>query len=142
MSSDSKKPDQVVFDPDTDQYNASILPYGTNSSAPKITPTDLTGWKNSNISKVNHQINTEYEHLKRQYEDLMAKFKYNNLIYSAKFNFEPIVGEIYHLYKDQKDALFLSLISPEECRFNFQGSFKLNEDKIWLKVNSEEANKS
>ncbi|QSS97053.1 DUF2452 domain-containing protein [Psychroflexus sp. ALD_RP9] len=134
MSAKSKKPDQVVFNSETEKYEASILPYGTNSSAPKITPNDLTGWKNSNVAKVNHQINTEYENLKSQFEDLMDKFKYNNLIYSAKFNFEPIVGQIYHLYRDKNEDLFLSLISPSECSFNYQGSFKLNEDKLWIKV--------
>ena len=134
MSEKSKKPDQVVFNPETEKYNAGVLPYGTNSSAPKITPTDLTGWKNSNVSKVNHQINTEYENLKSQFEDLMEKFKYNSLIYSAKFNFEPIVGKIYHLYRDKNEDLFLSPISPSECNFNYQGSFKLNEDKVWIKV--------
>ena len=134
MSEKSKKPDQVVFNPETEKYNAGVLPYGTNSSAPKITPTDLTGWKNSNVSKVNHQINTEYENLKSQFENLMEKFKHNNLIYSAKFNFEPIVGKIYHLYRDKNEDLFLSLISPSECNFNYQGSFKLNEDKVWIKV--------
>ncbi len=138
MSSENrKKPDQVVFNPNTEKYEAGLLPYGTNASAPKITSTDLTGWKNSNISKVNHQINTEYESLKAQFESLMDKFKYNNLIYSARFSFEPIVGEIYHLYADDKDELFLSLISPSECNFNFKGSFKLNEDKLWIKVDED-----
>jgi len=81
----------------------------------KITPTDLTGWKNSNVSKVNHQIKTEYEELKLKYEKLMVQYEYNNLIYSAEFSFEPIVGQVYHLYENKKGKIFLSIISPYEC---------------------------
>lgn len=136
MGNNSKKPDQVVYNEDTNKYEAGLLPYATNSSAPKITPTDLTGWKNSNVSKVNHQIKTEYEELKQKYEKLMEQYEYNNLIYSAEFSFEPIVGEIYHLYENKKRKIFLSIISPNECNFDFKGSFKLNEDKMWVRLDS------
>jgi hypothetical protein len=136
MGNNSKKPDQVVYNEDTNKYEAGLLPYATNSSAPKITPTDLTGWKNSNVSKVNHQIKTEYEELKQKYEKLMAQYEYNNLIYSAEFSFEPIVGEIYHLYENKNGKIFLSIISPNECNFDFKGSFKLNEDKMWVRLDS------
>ena len=94
----SKKPDLVVFDEEDQKYNAGLLPYATNASAPKITSTDLTGWKNTNISKANHQINTEYEKLKNAYDKLIEQYEYNSLVYNAQFNFEPIVGQTYHLY--------------------------------------------
>lgn len=136
MADKSKKPDQVVFNEETNTYDAGLLPYATNSAAPKITPTDLTGWKNSNVNKVNHQIKTEYEELKAQYERLMTQFEYNNLIYSAAFNFEPIVGQVYHLYEKKNGSIFLSIISPNECNFKFKGSFKLNEDKMWIRIDS------
>ena len=61
----------------------------------------------------------------------MEKFEYNNLIYNAKFNFEPIVGEIYHLYRDKKQQPFLSIIAPTQCRFDYVESFRLNADKMW-----------
>lgn len=129
-----KKPDQVVYDEKEEKYNAGLLPYASNASAPKITPTDVTSWKNTNISKVNHQIQTKYEALKQEYEALMQQYEYNNLIYNATYNFEPIVGETYHLYEHEKKGIFLSLIAPNECNFNFKGSFKLNEDKMWVKT--------
>ena len=128
-----KKPDQVVYNVEEEKYDASFLPYATNTGAPKITPTDVTSWKNNNIQKVNHQIQTKYDALKKEYEALMQQYEYNNLIYSATYNFEPIVGEIYHLYEDAKKGIFLSLIAPNECNFNFKGSFRLNEDKMWVK---------
>jgi len=137
MGEKSKKPDQVVYNEETGKYDAGLLPYATNSAAPKITSTDLTGWKNSNVSKVNHQIKTEYEELRSKYEKLIAQYEYNNLIYSAEFSFEPIVGEIYHLYEKKSGNIFLSIISPNECNFQFKGSFKLNEDKMWIRLDKE-----
>lgn len=130
-----KKPDQVVYDEEEEKYNAGLLPYATNASAPKITSNDLTGWKNTNIHKANNQIKTEYEKLKSAYEKLMQQYEYNSLIYSAEFSFEPIVGRVYHLYLKKNGQTFLSIISPNECSFKYKGSFKLNDDKIWEKVN-------
>ncbi len=130
-----KKPDQVVYDESEEKYNAGLLPYATNASAPKITSNDLTGWKNTNIHKANNQIKTEYEKLKSAYEKLMQQYEYNSLIYSAEFSFEPIVGRVYHLYLKKNGQTFLSIISPNECSFKYKGSFKLNDDKIWEKVN-------
>lgn len=129
-----KKPDQVVYDEEEDKYNASLLPYASNTGAPKITPTDVTSWKNNNVQKVNHQIKTKYDSLRKEYEALMEQYEYNNLIYNATYNFEPIVGETYHLYEHEKKGIFLSLIAPNECNFNFKGSFRLNEDKMWVKM--------
>jgi len=130
-----KKPDLVVYNEEDEKYDAGLLPYATNASAPKITSNDLTSWKNSNISKANHQIKTEYEKLKSAYDKLIEQYEYNALIYNAEFNFEPIVGQTYHLYIKKNEQTFLSIISPEECSFTFKGSFKLNDDKIWEKIN-------
>ena len=128
-----KKPDQVVYDGEEKKYNAGLLPYATNASAPKITSNDLTGWKNNNIHKANNQIKTEYDKLKSAYEKLMQQHEYNTLIYNAEFSFEPIVGKTYHLYVKKSGHTFLSIISPNECNFQHKGRFMLNDDKIWLK---------
>jgi hypothetical protein len=65
---------------------------------------------------------------------MMAEFEYNKLIFDAKFTFEPVIGEVYHLYKRDNGETFLSLIAPEECNFNALGSFYLNADQTWQKV--------
>ncbi len=131
-----KKPDQVVYNEEKGKYDAALTPYATNLGAPAIVTDDVTTWKNSNISKVNHQFKTEYEELKAQYEVMMKKFEYNNLIYAAKFSFEPIVGAVYHLYRSKNGEPFLSLISPEECNWDFAGTFELKADKIWNRLDT------
>jgi hypothetical protein len=32
--------------------------------------------------------------------------RWNELVYSAKFSFEPVIGEIYHLYRDAAGEFF------------------------------------
>jgi hypothetical protein len=126
-----KKPDNVVFDSETQQYNASLKPYATDIGAPAITTTDTVAWKNRSIHTVNKQVNAKYLELKAAYDALMDEFEYNNLVYSAKFSFEPVIGYTYHLYRNKKEEAFLSVIAPHECNFDFVGTFKLNADKMW-----------
>ncbi|AUC13780.1 GTP-binding protein [Tenacibaculum sp. SZ-18] len=129
-----KKPDSVVYNTESDKYDAALKPYATSVGAPVITPTDTTAWKNRSVNKVNHKIKTKYLELKAEYERMMQEFEYNNLILNANFSFEPIIGETYHLYLNKKEEHFLSLIAPEHCNFNYVGSFILNADQIWEKV--------
>lgn len=129
-----KKPDLVVFNEETQQYDAALKPYGTSASAPAIKPLHTATWRNDGVQRVNKQFKTKFEEVKKQYEALMEKFQYNDLVYNAAFNFEPIVGETYHLYNNAKEVTFLSIIAPEECTFEHLGSFQLNSDKMWEKV--------
>lgn len=135
-----KKPDLVVFNEETEQYDASIRPYGTNSSAPAIKPLNTNSWRNDGIHRVNKQLKSKFEELKSEYENLIKQFEYNDLIYNAKYSFEPIIGEEYFLYKNKKKEPFLSLIPPTECNFNFVGSFRLNTLKMWEKIELNEEN--
>ena len=131
---EDKKPDNIVFDAETQKYDAAIKPYATSVGAPVITTTDTVAWKNRSIRKVNQKVQTKYLELKLAYEKMMEEFEYNNLIFNAKFTFEPIIGDVYHLYKRDNGETFLSLIAPNECNFNAVGSFYLNADQIWEKV--------
>jgi len=91
-------------------------------------------WKNTNIVMANNQFKARYEQIQLQYQQMMTQFEYNNLIYGAKYNFEPITGKTYHLYRSKDKSVFLSLISPNECNFDYVGSFLLGPDKMWEKV--------
>ena len=129
-----KKPDNVVFNAKTQKYDAALKSYATSVGAPVITTTDTVDWKNRSIRKVNQKVQTKYLELKAEYEKMMVEFEYNNLIFNAKFTFEPLIGDIYHLYRRENGETFLSLIAPNECNFNTMGSFYLNADQIWEKV--------
>ncbi|WP_034890889.1 DUF2452 domain-containing protein [Gillisia sp. Hel_I_29] len=129
-----KKPDNVVFDVETQKYDAALKPYATSLGAPVITTPDTITWKNRSINKLNHKVETKYLELKAAYEKMIQEFEYNKLIFSSKFTFEPIVNQLYHLYKRDNGETFLSIIAPEQCNFNNLGSFYLNADQIWEKI--------
>jgi hypothetical protein len=132
--SKEKKPDQVVFNEATQKYDAALKPYATNLGAPAIEITDTTTWKNKNIYKANKQIQAKYLELKAEYDKMMQELEYNNLVYNARFNFEPIIGETYHLYTDKNNEPFLSIIAPKDCNFDYVGSFYLNSEQLWKKT--------
>ena len=129
-----KKPDNVVFNTETQKYDAYLKPYATSVGAPVITATDTIAWKNRSINKLNHKVQTRFKEIKEQYDQLMQEFEDNRLINEAKFTFEPIIGQHYHLYRRDNGDNFLSIIAPNECNFKSIGSFYLNADQIWEKV--------
>ncbi len=124
-------PDNVVFNDDKG-YNASLLSYPTNVGAPVIHIDNLVSWKSRGISNVNKQFESKFNELRVQYENLMKEFEYNELVYNANFSFEPVIGEIYHLYRGEDGINFLSLISPTEWNKEHLGTFQLNSDKKWM----------
>ena len=132
------KPDNIVFS-DEEGYNASLLPYATNVGAPAIKIDDVISWKSRGISNVNKEFENKFEELKIQYLNLIKEYEWNELVYNAKFSFEPVIGEIYHLYCGEDGVNFLSLISPQEWNKVHIGTFKLNSNKKWIVLNQKES---
>jgi hypothetical protein len=125
------KPDNVVYSKEKG-YNASMLPYATSVSAPVIKTDDVVAWKNRGIHNVNKEIEGKFNELKLEYQKLMEEFQLNEIVYNSKFAFEPVIGEIYHLYLNKNQEHFLSLIAPTEWNKEHVASFKLNSDKKWI----------
>jgi flavin reductase (DIM6/NTAB) family NADH-FMN oxidoreductase RutF len=127
-----ERSDNVVFDKESQAYNANLLPYGTNIGAPKITETGVVAWKNMSIANFNHTFGNKIDSLKKNYQQLINEYELNEMVYQAKINFEPIIGHVYHLYVDKnQNERFLSLIPPSSWKMQHIGSFKLNHEKIW-----------
>ena len=129
-----KRPDLVVFDEDNQRYDAAFRPYATNVGAPQITLPNNGSWKSSQIYKANKHLKAKYEAIKAEYEQLLEVLEYNELVTNAKFSFEPLIGETYHLYNNDKEEPFLSIIDPESCDFLHLGSFRLTSDYLWERV--------
>jgi hypothetical protein len=128
-----KKPDNVVFSEERG-YNASLLPYGTNTSAPAIRMDDVDSWKSRGVNKVNQQLTTKFKELKDEYQKLVQEYQWNELVYKSKFSFEPVIGETYHLFVGRDGGVFLSLISPTEWDREHIGSFRLDSNQKWIKL--------
>jgi hypothetical protein len=122
-----KKPDNVAETP-------GLLPYGTNVSAPAIKVEDITAWKSINAVKVNHQLQTKFNELKEEYKKLVEEYKWNELVYNAKFAFEPVIGQTYHLYVGRDGNIFLSMVSPNEWSYECVGSFSLDSNNKWNRI--------
>ena len=127
----SRKPDNVVYS-DEQGYYAQILPYASNVGAPVIRVNDVASWKVSGINRVNKDLASKFQDLKEEYNKLMKEFEWNELVYNAKFSFEPVVGEIYYLYRNNQGKEFLSLISPNEWNEEYIGTTILNSDRKWI----------
>lgn len=130
-----ERPDNVVFDEETQTYNANILPYGTNIGAPNIQPSGVSTWVNTSVSSFNHSFQNKIELIKKDYKDLIDEYEINDLLYKASMSFEPIIGKEYHLYfSEKKGENFLSLIPPTSWKMDYLGSYILNNDKTWKKI--------
>ncbi len=129
---ESKKPDNIVYS-DEKGYNASFLPYATSVGAPIIRVDDVAAWKSRGVINVNKEFENKFNELKSEYQKLIEEFEWNDIIYNSKISFEPVIGEIYHLYVDNDRNHFLSLIPPYEWNKEHIGTFKLNSDKKWVK---------
>ena len=129
-----KYPDNVAWDEKEQRWVANILPYASNVGAPVIKPDNVDSWRQRGVSKVNHHLETRFLELKEEYLKLVDEFKWNDLIYNAAFNFEPIVGETYYLYIGKDEVNFLSLISPNQWDKECLGSFQLTAEQKWIKI--------
>lgn len=112
---------------------ASFMPYPASRLAPRIVPQDLTNFKTRGIGKVERELQQELIELREKYLAVIDAFNWNKLIYEAYYGFEPICGEIYHLY-DIEGRFTLSMIGPREWHQRWIGSFRLNADGRWLPV--------
>lgn len=134
---EKETPDNVVFSEEKG-YHANILPYATTVGAPVIKTDDVVAWKNRSIHNVNKEFENKFNELKLQYEKLMQEYEWNELVYNAKFSFEPVIGEVYHLYTGPDGINYLSLIAPQEWNKEHIASFKLNSDKKWVILNQKD----
>lgn len=132
-----ERPDLVVYSEEKG-YNASKLEYSTSVGAPVIKMDNVVAWKSRGIQNVNKEFESKFNELKLEYQKLMEEYKWNEIVYNARFSFEPVMGEIYHLYIGADGIHFLSLISPKEWNKKYIATLKLNSDKKWIVLEQDE----
>ena len=110
-----KKPDSVVWDEEQQEYIARLLPYASQASGPVIKIPNVDAFKQKGVEKVSKQLQTELEELQGKIKKFVKSASDTQRVYTAKFKFEPLVGETYFLYKGDKED-YLSLIPPEQWK--------------------------
>lgn len=127
-----KKPDYIVFNEETKEYDASKKEYPTTIGSSNFKPLIIDDTNSINAS---HYFKSKLEEIKIEYNKLVEEYKWNNVVYESDYGFEPIVGEIYFLYEREYGNNFLSIIAPNQWNQRYIGSFKLLNNGKWEKVN-------
>ena len=128
-----KKPDLVVWD-EAKGYYAMELTYGSNIGAPSIHLEDVGGWKRIQAQNANKIFTKKYEEIKDEFKKLVDEVSWNEYVYSATYNFLPVIGETYYLYEKNDCSVFLSLIAPDEWKMKFLGATRLESNNKWIKL--------
>jgi len=123
----AKKPDMYAEE-------KALMPYGDSVAAPKIDIPNTNAWVAQQSVDVNHFLSTKFLELKKEYAELIALYKWNELVNKSEFSFIPVKGHTYHLYQREDEKLFLSLIEPEYWNQLFVGSVTLDSDNKWIKI--------
>ncbi len=106
------------------------MPYPVSTLSPKIIPNDLSSFKSRGISEVERELQQKLTEIREEYLAAIDHFNWNKLIYEADINFEPIVGQVYHLY-ELRGRKLLSMISPKEWSHKHLATVRLNVDRQW-----------
>ena len=130
-----KLPDNIVFNYETEKFDASQRPYPTTVGSTSFEPLVVD---KSSSANANHYFNSKLNELKEEYKKLVEEYNWTKLVYEAEYSFQPIVGHIYHLYEKKDKNLWLSLISPQEWgsvkqEKAYVASFKLDTMGKWQK---------
>jgi hypothetical protein len=72
------------------------------------------------------------EDIKKQYEDTLMLWEWNNYVDTFEIGFEPVIGKTYYLY--QGVTKFISIITPQEFKKKSLGATKLCSDGYWIEV--------
>lgn len=96
---------------DDESRPGRFLPYPVSTLSASILPSDLSSFRSRGAAGVERHFRRQMAELRNQYVALIDQFNWNKLVYEARFGFEPLIGETYHLY-EMSDGFTLSMIEP------------------------------
>lgn len=120
--------------------NPGLMKYPTNVGAPAFTIPAVLSKKQERGANARNQLHTKFEELKKQYFELAQLTEDTEFVYNTTFNYSPVVGRTYHIYKGDK-GLFLSMIEPSRWDMECYGSFKLTSEHTWERQSVEKKTK-
>ena len=123
-----KYPDNIVYNYETEEFDANKKAYPTSVGASKFEPIKVD---KSDSIKANKYFESRLSELKDEYKKLVEEYNWTSLVYEADYNFQPLLGELYYLYERSDKELFLSLIEPSQWDMLYIGTFKLLNNGKW-----------
>lgn len=115
------------------QPSRAFMPYPVSTLSPPIVPTDLSSFKSRGISQVERDLQQKLIEIRESYLQAIDHFNWNKLVYEAQIQFEPVIGETYHLY-EMRGRRTLSMISPDQWPHKHLATVRLNVDRQWKVV--------
>lgn len=111
----------------------SLLPYDMDRGGQVIEKLDLTFINHNRKNKLHSYATSKMEDIKKQYDETIQLWEWNEYVDSFNIGFEPVVGKIYYLYEGA--TKFVSILNPQEFKRKSLGTTKLCSDGYWIKIN-------
>ncbi len=99
----------------------SVLPYASSVSGAVIKPTEEGVIRHKALTAMEEQTNMQLAQIRKQIEllalqaqEIQKRKELSMMIYEAKLNFQPVIGQVYYLYEKKDGAKMISMISPKE----------------------------
>ena len=125
-----RRADRIIF-PGVGQAGSAMATLNRTGLADALRQVpNIDAFKKRGVDQVSKQFQAELQELQTQIKSFISRAAETQKVYQAAFKFEPLVGEIYHLYEGEKGN-FLSLVSPSEWNAKHLGSFRLTSDYEW-----------
>jgi hypothetical protein len=125
----------------------SVLPYSASVSGAVIRPTEEGVIRHKALTAMEEQTNMQLDQIRKQIEllalqaqEIHKRKELSMLIYAAKLNFSPVIGQTYYLYEKKDDSHLLSLVSPREWGGGagpfkrFLAAVRLLADHTWMEI--------
>lgn len=110
----------------------ALIPYDVNRGGQVIEKLDLTFVNHNRKNKLHNYATSKLEDIKKQYEDTIKLWEWNEYVDSFDIGFEPVIGKTYYLYEGV--TKFVSILSPTEFKRKCIGVTKLCSDGYWEKL--------
>ncbi|MCY7293748.1 MAG: DUF2452 domain-containing protein [Ferruginibacter sp.] len=99
----------------------SVLPYSASVSGAVIKPTQEGMIRHKVLTAMEEQTNMQLDQIRKQVEllalqaqEIQSRKELSMIVYSAKLNFQPVIGRVYHLYENNDNTYMISMVSPNE----------------------------
>ena len=109
------------IDKDKTAEYPGLMEFAHHIGSALIKPEDKGKIKSKALASMQEQTEHQLKNLFRQMKliaeqagEIKKRVEVSTWIYESNYRFEPVVGHIYHLYKNHKGAHVLSLVSPSE----------------------------
>ena len=116
----------------------SVLPYSASVSGAVIKPTQEGVIRHKVLTAMEEQTNMQLDQIRKQVEllalqaqEIQSRKELSMIVYSAKLNFQPVIGQVYHLYENHDGSYMISMVSPNEWGRGSK-SFKQHTAKVQL----------